>query len=75
MSEFPACHYGEVDQSAHVKTISNGKLLSTAQGFGFDKHLLYFFFVLFCFVFIFNCTMQQPRLVVQYSVIVERKLA
>ena len=66
MSEFPACHYGEVDQSAHVKTISNGKLLSTAQGFGFDKHLLYFFF---------NCTMQQPRLVVQYSVIVERKLA
>ena len=63
LSELPACHYGEVDQSARANTMKHGV--------DFGKHLLYFFFFFF---FFFNCTLQQPRIVVQYSVIVGRNL-
>ena len=50
LRELPACHYGEVDQSAHVKPRSMG------HGVDFGKHLFYFFWIL-CFYF-FNCTLQ-----------------
>ena len=43
LKKLPACHYGEVDQSARVNTLPLGKLLSMEQGVGFSKHLLYFF--------------------------------
>ena len=41
LSELPACHYGEVDQSARANTMKHG--------LDFGKHLLYFFFILFLF--------------------------
>ena len=41
LSELPACHYGEVDQSALANTMKHGV--------DFGKHLLYFFFILFLF--------------------------
>ena len=40
--------------------------------FDFSKLLLYFFWIL-CFIF-FNCTLQQSRIIVQYTVIVGRSL-
>ena len=42
LSELPACHYGEVDQSARANTMKHGV--------DFGKHLLYFF-ILFYFYF------------------------
>ena len=60
LSELPACYHGEVDQSARVNTMSHGKLLSTGHGFGFSKHLLYFFWIL-CFYFLavlYHCRVQ-----------------
>ena len=41
LSELPACHYGEVDQSARANTMKHGV--------DFGKHLLYFFFFFFFF--------------------------
>ena len=52
LRELPACHYGEVDQSARVNTTLHGKLLSMAHGVDFSKHLLYFLFLILC-VFLF----------------------
>ena len=46
LRELPACHYGEVDQSARVNTMKCGV--------DFGKHLLYFiFWILCCFFFVF----------------------
>ena len=42
LRELPACHYGEVDQSARVYTMK--------RGVDFSKHLLDFFWIL-CFLF------------------------
>ena len=53
LRELPACHYGEVDQSARVNTTRHGKLLSMAHGVDFGKHLLYFLFLILCVFFIF----------------------
>ena len=51
LSELPTCYYGEVYQSARVNTMSHGKLLSMRHGFGFSKHLLYFFLGFYVFIF------------------------
>ena len=44
LSELPAYHYAEVDQSARANTMKHGV--------DFGKHLLYFFFFLFIFFFL-----------------------
>ena len=64
LSELPACHYGEVDQSAHVESCEKPSTSAST----------YSTFFYFIFIFFFNCTLQQPRIVVQYSVIVGRNL-
>ena len=60
LRELPACHYGEVDQSAHVNTTFHETWCWLWQA----PTILLFF----------NCTLQYTRHVVEYSVIVGRSL-
>ena len=57
LSELPACHYGEVDQSACANTMKHGV--------DFGKHLLYFFL----FYFYFFLTVLYNSLELLYSTV------
>ena len=60
LRELPACHYGEVDQSARVNTTFHKTWCWLRQ----TPTLLFFF----------NCSLQYTQIIVEYSVIVGRSL-
>ena len=55
LRELPACHYGEVDQSARVNTPFHTNVVLTSAS---TYSTFFFFFFFFYGCFFFNCTLQ-----------------
>ena len=69
LRELPACHYGEVDQSARVNTTFYETWCWLRQA-----PTLHFIFLFYFFFNFFNCTLQYMQIIVEYIVIVGRSL-